>query len=69
MHKVAPGHWAELVGLQLSFPGIKDLSSSPPCLPVVGMQRSKARVRQPCLNRLGIAHTGEELKQHAGEGA
>lgn len=30
---------------------------------MVGMQRSKARVRQPCLNRLGIAHTGEELKE------
>lgn len=26
--KGAPGHWAELVRLQLPFPGIKDLSSS-----------------------------------------
>lgn len=34
--KGAPGHWAELVRLQLPFPGIKDLSSSLCCLSVVG---------------------------------
>lgn len=44
--KGAPGHWAELVRLQLPFPGIKDLSSSLCCLSVVGKQRSKAWVRQ-----------------------
>lgn len=65
MGKVAPGHWAELVGLHLSSscPGIKDLSSSPPCLSVVGMQRSKTRVRQTYLNKLGIAHAWEELRE------
>lgn len=43
--KVAPGRWAELMGLQLPFPEIKDLSSSPLCLSVVGVQRSRAAPR------------------------
>lgn len=28
MDRGAPGHWTELVRLQLPFPGIKDLASS-----------------------------------------
>ena len=61
--KVAPECWTELVGLQLPFPEVKDFSSSPPCLSVVGMQRSKARVRKPCLNKLGVAHAREKLRE------
>lgn len=61
--KVAPGRWAELVGLQLPFPEVKGLSSFPPCLSVVGTQRGKARVGQPCLKKLGIAYAEEELRE------
>lgn len=67
--KVALRCWAELLGLQLRFPGMKDLSSSPPCLSVVGKQRSKARVSQPCLNRLYTAHAGEEVREIHDPGA